>query len=567
MALSGSFTTNKYDTHRLYFSWTGKQSVSGNYTDVDWLLEGSGTGGGYYMAGAFKVVIDGETVYSSSDRIQLWDGTDVASGTKRIYHDSDGTRKFKASVEGGIYYYAVNCTGSSEWTLDTIPRYAEFTKHQIKSVTETEVTVELDVDTNCDAYEYSLNGGSWKTAKWGSYSVSGLSAGTSYNIRTRCRRQVSQLWTVSDTLYFDTYNYPYIESVSNSNVIIGDTVEIKVINPLKRHCTAYCKQNNKNGKLLGSIDGFTFGSSGYTLYLDADAMYESIPNSQEGDCVYYIVCDSPSNSSATVSGKYKVKGTELPTFSNFTYKDSNTTVTNVTGNNQVLVKGLSTLEVSIPSASKMVANYHANPKNYVMSIDTLTKTVNYSTGDISSSVGTITSSGTKRLNVRAYDTRNLPQLAYKDITVYDYSKPVINATISRLNNFEAQSTLKVSGTYTRLNIGGTDKNTMTSVQYRYRETGGTWSSWTTLSTTVSSGKYTCSDVILSLDNTKSFDVEIQAVDKLQTNTASTSLDVGQAIFFISSNKKKCYINGQEVLTHDVFYDIVEDALFSVVKTW
>ena len=65
------------------------------------------------------------------------------------------------------------------------------------------------------------------------------------------------------------------------------------------------------------------------------------------------------------------------------------------------------------------------------------------------------------------------------------------------------------------------------------------------------GKFSCNDVILSLDNTKSFDFEIQAIDNLDTTTLPLTLDVGQAIFFISTNKKTCYINGQEILTYDI----------------
>ena len=199
----------------------------------------------------------------------------------------------------------------------------------------------------------------------------------------------------------------------------------------------------------------------------------------------------------------------------------------------------------------MVANKSATPKNYLMSIDTLSKTVNYSESEIIADVGTVISSGTKRLNVRAYDSRNNSTLVYKDIIVYDYSKPVINATINRLNNFEKETTLKVSGTYSKLIIDDINKNTITNVQYRYRETNGTWSEWTTISTTISDNKFTCSDVILSLDNTKSFEFEIQVLDNLDSNKNTLTVDIGQSIFFISSNQKACYINGQEILTYDI----------------
>lgn len=240
-----------------------------------------------------------------------------------------------------------------------------------------------------------------------------------------------------------------------------------------------------------------------------------------------------------------------PTFSTFTYKDTNTTVTAITGNNQVLVKGLSTLQATISASNKMVANKKATAKNYIATIDDINKSADYSTSDITLDLGSVSTSGTKRLNIRAYDSRNNSTLVYKDIVVYDYDKPVINATLTRLNNFENQTTLKVSGTYSKLTINNTNKNVVSTIQYRYRETNGTWSSWKTLTSTISDGKFTCTDVILSLDNTKSFEFQIQAIDKLQTTTNELSVDIGQAIFMIGSNTNACYINGQEILTYEV----------------
>ena len=240
-----------------------------------------------------------------------------------------------------------------------------------------------------------------------------------------------------------------------------------------------------------------------------------------------------------------------PTFSDFTYKDTNTTVTSVIGTNQALVKGLSNLQVSISTDNRMVANKKAIAKNYVATIDNINVSTDYKEDDLNIDLGVITSSGFKRLNVRAYDSRNNSSLAYKDITVYDYEKPIIHATVNRLNNFEDQTTLEVSGEYSKLTIGDTDKNIVNSLQYRYREENGDWANWTNLTSQIADGKFTCTDVILSLDNTKAFEFEIKATDKLSSNTISLSQGVGQAIFFISSNKKACYINGQEILTYDV----------------
>ena len=126
MASSGSFDTNAYSVRYLTFNWwVNSQDIGGNYTDIGWNLVGNGgSTTSWYKAGNFKVVIDGEQVYYSSDRISLYNGTTVASGTKRIYHNSDGARSFGASAEAGIYYVAVNVSGSGLWELPRIARYS-----------------------------------------------------------------------------------------------------------------------------------------------------------------------------------------------------------------------------------------------------------------------------------------------------------------------------------------------------------------------------------------------------------------------------------------------------------
>ena len=127
MALSGSFNTTAYSGRYLTFSWTATQNVAANTSTISWRLVGAGTGSGYYMSGNFKVVIAGETVYQSTTRIELRVGTVVATGTKVLTHNSDGTKTFSASAEAGIYTVAVNCRGSGNFTLNTIPRASTVT--------------------------------------------------------------------------------------------------------------------------------------------------------------------------------------------------------------------------------------------------------------------------------------------------------------------------------------------------------------------------------------------------------------------------------------------------------
>lgn len=126
MAKNGSFNTTSYQGRYLTFSWAVEsQSVESNSTTISWTLKGAGTGqSSWYMAAPFKVVIDGVTVFSSSTRIKLYNGTVVSSGNYTIKHTANGTKTFTASAEGAIYLSTVNCKGSANFTLPKIDRYA-----------------------------------------------------------------------------------------------------------------------------------------------------------------------------------------------------------------------------------------------------------------------------------------------------------------------------------------------------------------------------------------------------------------------------------------------------------
>lgn len=125
MAKSGSITTNESHGRSVKLSWSlSSQSVENNQSTLSWSITGAGSASGWVMTGGFKAVINGTTVYSTSTdtRIQLYNGTSVASGTTKITHNADGTKSFSLSIKAGVYTYAVSVTASGTHTLDTIPR-------------------------------------------------------------------------------------------------------------------------------------------------------------------------------------------------------------------------------------------------------------------------------------------------------------------------------------------------------------------------------------------------------------------------------------------------------------
>ena len=190
MATSGTLNSGNYQGRYVQFKWTATQDITNNKSTISWTLKGAGTGqSSWYKAGAFKVVIDGSTVYSTSesDRITLYDGTSIASGEKVITHTSDGSRKFKVRIEAGIYTYAVNCTGETEFTLTTIPRASTFKVSDDSVDMGTAVT--FTITRASTAFTHKL------TLTWGD-KVSNIATGVA----------TSQAWTPPLTLANDLPN-------------------------------------------------------------------------------------------------------------------------------------------------------------------------------------------------------------------------------------------------------------------------------------------------------------------------------------------------------------------------
>lgn len=124
MALSGSVATNAGEYSRYYrLNWTATQSIANNTSTISWTLTAAG-GTGWVAERTVYVNIDGTSAYSKSNYVERYPGV-VASGTKTLTHNSDGTRSFNISIGAAVYYTSVTCTGVGSPTLDTIARASD----------------------------------------------------------------------------------------------------------------------------------------------------------------------------------------------------------------------------------------------------------------------------------------------------------------------------------------------------------------------------------------------------------------------------------------------------------
>ena len=126
MALSGSCQTAAWTSSsdssiqgRLVFNWTAIQNQSNNTSTISWNIRASVTKG-WIQFNALNVKINSTTVYSrdESNHTNCYNGTQLASGTKVLTHNADGTCSFTVSIGAGIYSWAINKTGSGSFTLN-----------------------------------------------------------------------------------------------------------------------------------------------------------------------------------------------------------------------------------------------------------------------------------------------------------------------------------------------------------------------------------------------------------------------------------------------------------------
>lgn len=258
MATNEYLNSNGYSGRYLELHWWRTGTWNGNTcgSNIHWELHGRGqASAGWYNTRRIKVVINGQTLYNMQNDntpIKLYNGTLVASGDISIQHDSNGSKYFTASIEAGIFTYAVNCSASGGWWLDSIPR-------NLDSISLSEVGHGynyLEVRWNCsparDYTQYSLNGGAWTDAgdsgtTSGSFRVSNLSENTRYTIKVRLRRADSQLWSESNTLTITTASGHTAITQFNVDKVSGRSDQLKITWAAGNACDYgwYSKDNGK----------------------------------------------------------------------------------------------------------------------------------------------------------------------------------------------------------------------------------------------------------------------------------------------------------------------------------
>lgn len=551
-------TTSGNTGDTLRFKWSRKDySTSGNYTNINWELQLIAGGAGRISSSANKkwsVTVNGNS-YSGTNTIGIGNNKTktLASGTTKIPHNSDGTKTFSVSFsqQFDITFnsYVGTVSGSASFTLDSIPRYANFNgTPALSDITQTSVKISWSANATCSKVEYLLNGASKSTnsslnASSGNYTYTGLAPNTSYTLAVKITRSDSGLVTTSSNVTSTTN--PIATITSSVSFTIGEDLTLEFKNADKNESTIKLSVENDSGEWV-DIASYTspINVSSFTLVLsESDKVTKLCSYCQNrNEMGVKVACGITIDGiyyGNTYAGKAYIADSN-PVFSDFVLVNTDSKCTNILGNSSSTIQGFGNMQVQIPTNNKAVAKNGATILKYIAYITVLDGTAiiksssaSYSETDtVTIDLGTYSSHGNYTIHVYAIDSRdNTSSTINKDFSIYPYHIPVPTINISRMNNFEKEIFLDLSITCSRILINSSAKNSIKTIEYRYTLPNSSYpSSWSTINgyTSSSNGddsivsylKNSSDDYWMQLDIEKTYNFQFRITDNVQTITIS-----------------------------------------------
>ena len=566
MALSGEFQNYPVNNFGLYCTWSATQSVTGNYSDVTLnvylhyytIAVGSRSDSTISINGTSETY----TAPAIEDYTSGYKNKLLKTKTVRVNHTSTGTATnipLSASWRfSGTYssVYVGTITASTNITLDSIDRTAPTVAFSTSNITASGFKISATSSATADIWQYSTdNGSTWTqfsttAGTSASVTLTGLSPNTTYTTKVRARKKSNQVYGTSSAASIKTLGGAIVNSAT-AVTADASTVSIKLnVTVYEASYTNTLVLKNGSASYLtisglswskGTADRtITLTSAQRTTLLTAMASVKSFTGTFAVS-TYSGSTQIGSTSSATATVSTSAANS-APTLSGFTYADSYSTTTAITGNNQVFIQGYSKLQVTPGTAT---AKNNATIASYSATCNGVT--VSNTTGS-ALTVGVVNKSGSVAVVLTVTDSRGYTASVTQNITVIAYAKPKLNSvSLRRTNDIETEMQLIFNGSFSAISVSSVTKNSLQYVRYRYKLTSASsYGSYVSIlsAVTVSGTSFSYSNLELcDLDSGSSYDFQLEIRDKLNSLTAVTfDFVVPQGTPLVALRKGKVGIN-------------------------
>lgn len=550
------FTSKSYEGRYLQLTITESVNVVENTSTLTWVLQSLGGSVNYYTTGPTTVTINGTQVYYKArtawSTSQFPAAKGSTSGTITVAHDSNGSKSISVGFSTAIYTSTVTEHGGT-MALSNIDRAAPSVSVNVSSITANSIKITVSSSATANKWWYSLNGGSsWVEFNSSSgaskeITVAELSPNTSYTVQACARKSYNGVDGYSGKTTVKTLGGSVLSSVST---LTADNATAKITLSATVYDTSYKHKLvlKDGGTTVLTLTGLSLSNGSNTITLTASqrsSILADMAAKKSFTGTFELSTFSGSSQIGSASTKTATVQTtaanSAPTFSGFTYKDTNTTAAGVTGNNQILIQSVSMLQVT---ASAATAKNGATISSYSVSAGGSTA----SSTTVTLNVGEIYTSGTVPIIVTAIDSRGYTSSATVNITVIAYeSIDITTAIMRRVNEVEDVTQVTLEGDITPVKVNNVNKNTLRKLYYQYKRTDA--SSYSSLTDITSFATFTdngftfTSDEWLSLDANYSWYVRFYVYDNLTGDTVTITVSQGTPL--ISFRRKKVGINKRE----------------------
>lgn len=491
------------------------------------------------------------------------DGFDAAPwGNVTVSHAADGTATCPIALnvrgwnvnESGANGFKVN--GSSNVTLTAIDRAAPTVTCSVSEIAANSFKITATSSAAADEWSYSLDDGisghdfTPTTTTSGSVTVDGLEPNTTYYVRVAVRKKSNHVYGESSSISVKTLGGAAINSCPT---ITADAATVTFKPNITVYDASYSYYlsiwNGSTEYLALSARTWSVGTADRTITLSqterADLL-DAMASLKSFTATIKVVTKSGSTQIGNTSSKTCTVQTTAansgPTMTAFTYKDSRTNTTAITGNDQLFIQTYSYLYVTPGVAT---AKNGATIVKYAATCNGVTAS---NTTGAAINLNGIAKSGTLDVVVTATDSRGYTVSNTQQITVIPYAKPKVSSiTLRRTNDIEAEMQLVFNGTISPITVDGTQKNSLKYVQYRYKLTSETsYGAYTNITSSVTQNgtSFSFSNLELcSLDANSSYDFHLYIRDQLNTlSPLSLYFTVPQGTPLVALRKKMVGIN-------------------------
>ena len=320
----------------------------------------------------------------------------------------------------------------------------------------------------------------------------------------------STILSVSGNKITDKYSVKYSKAVSTYN----DTLQINVAGrSVSQKITNY--SSGASFSLSDAVKKDIYSVGSQNVYLEFQLVtYNGSTKIGTSDII---------KKSVTVNDSQPVIG-------DISYSDTNSKTVAITGDSTKIIKDYSTVRATIANVKAMNG---ATIQKIVSKIGDVTNTTTLtgsSSSNVAIDIGKVNVSEDSQLVITVTDSRGLTATSSITVTVCDYEKPTANISCKRRENFYTETDLIVNAHIS--DIFG--KNTETIKAYTKQADASDYGA----AVNVSQGETT----ILSLDNTKAWNVKVVVSDKLSSYTNVLYIEKGQPIVFFDRQKSSVGVN-------------------------